>query len=160
MTKERSRQRRNSTLPFRNATGLLRKTITTIALLVATMGMVHARLKGRQNRRLSSSLSLEERLRDMHGARTRIVGGKPVSTKDAYPFFVNLGACAGALVHGDIVLTAAHVSHSFTRTDRQVHRSAAFKIPCAAASAFLTTHSFVSEFYGSFRHPNFDNSGK
>jgi len=41
---------------------------------------------------------------------TRIVGGVKVQNNDTYPFFVNLGACAGALIHGDIVLTAAHVS--------------------------------------------------
>ena len=42
--------------------------------------------------------------------RNLIVGGEKVSANNVYPFFVNLGACGGALIHGDIVLTAAHVS--------------------------------------------------
>lgn len=40
--------------------------------------------------------------------RGLIVGGEEVLKNDIYPYFVNLGACAGALIHGDIVLTAAH----------------------------------------------------
>jgi hypothetical protein len=41
---------------------------------------------------------------------TRVVGGTEVKDSDEFPFFVNLGGCSGSLVHGDIVLTAAHVS--------------------------------------------------
>jgi secreted trypsin-like serine protease len=39
----------------------------------------------------------------------RIVGGAEVKS-NVYPFFVNLGGCGGSLIHGDLVLTAAHVS--------------------------------------------------
>lgn len=42
--------------------------------------------------------------------QTRIVGGKEVKDSDEFPFFVNLASCSGSLIHGDIVLTAAHVS--------------------------------------------------
>ncbi|KAG7370858.1 trypsin [Nitzschia inconspicua] len=42
--------------------------------------------------------------------QTRIVGGKEVADSDQFPFFVNLGGCSGSLIHGDIVLTAAHCS--------------------------------------------------
>ncbi|KAG7344265.1 trypsin-like serine protease [Nitzschia inconspicua] len=42
--------------------------------------------------------------------QTRIVGGKEVADSHQFPFFVNLGGCSGSLIHGDIVLTAAHCS--------------------------------------------------
>lgn len=41
----------------------------------------------------------------------RVVGGQDVTAQDSdeFQFFVNLGGCSGSIVHGDIVLTAAHV---------------------------------------------------
>lgn len=39
----------------------------------------------------------------------RIVGGHQASTND-YPYFILWGGCAASLIHGDIALTAAHVS--------------------------------------------------
>ena len=65
---------------------------------------VDARLKA--SRATTSAVHADRRDEGL----TRIVGGVKVQNNDTYPFFVNLGACAGALIHGDIVLTAAHVS--------------------------------------------------
>jgi hypothetical protein len=79
-----------------------------LAILLLSIGERSVEARSKSKRRLS--LSLEDRFEDLHRARTRIVGGAMVATNDVYPFFVNLGACAGTLVHGDIVLTAAHVS--------------------------------------------------
>lgn len=38
----------------------------------------------------------------------RIVGGTEVKNEYKYPFFTHIGICGGTLIHGDIVLTAAH----------------------------------------------------
>lgn len=69
---------------------------------------VDARLKA--TRVVSAAAELD---RPKNEPSTRIVGGSKVQSNTTYPFFVNLGACAGVLIHGDIVLTAAHVSFVF-----------------------------------------------
>ena len=74
-----------------------------VALLLVVVFLesrsVHAFPEGR-----NGDTAEDDRRRDL------IVGGEEVSNKDDYPFFVNLGPCGGALIFGDISLTAAHVS--------------------------------------------------
>ncbi|CAJ1958952.1 unnamed protein product [Cylindrotheca closterium] len=55
----------------------------------------------------------------VNGQQPRIVGGTEASEGD-FPFFVHNGHCGGSLIHGDIVLTAAHCHHKSTRRTVQV----------------------------------------
>lgn len=50
----------------------------------------------------------EEQQQPQHNLiQTRIVGGSEVEN-GKHPYFVHIGVCGGSLIHGDIVLTAAH----------------------------------------------------
>ena len=76
---------------------MMRTTVAVLALLSILLQLVDGRLFGGSKDDPKPKPS------------TRVVGGKVVEDSDESPFFVNLGGCSGSLIHGDIVLTAAHV---------------------------------------------------
>lgn len=96
--------------------------IIIMAALSSNITMVDSRLMPRKT--------------DYQQPETRIVGGKEVQDSDEFPFFVNLASCSGSLIHGDIVLTAAHV-----RLLRMDFVCAAFRM-----SNFLTTVAWLPVF--------------
>lgn len=67
---------------------------------------------------------------------TRIVGGSPASSNE-FPYFIRWGGCGATLIHNDIALGAAHVSHPHWRSSNSVAMEP-------------TAHPFI--FSGKFNH--------
>ena len=82
------------------------KTVTTLFMLVATLTVSDASLRG--SKQTNDSETLERSLvRSSAQYETKLVGGNDAS-KGEYPFFAHWDGCGASVIHDDLVLSAAH----------------------------------------------------
>lgn len=95
--------------------------VMALSIVWSGISVVDCRLFSHHKQEIQSHIindnDNDNNINDSNQLRTRIVGGKEVQDSDQYPYFVNLGGCSGSLIHGDIVLTAAHVSQNVTKEE-------------------------------------------